>query len=195
MTIKTLHKSICIDTNFLICVLDKNGEVFGEETRAKLDFFLANVDRAKSKLVIPTPVYAEFLIRAERASVEALREFQSKRFVEVVPFDLAAAYECSLLDRAAINGSGDKKDGLDESWQKIKIDRQIVAIAKTKGCGLMVSQDVSVAANCVRVNIDVRSIEDLPLPPDSAQKELPLTSAKVKLLSSRTKGGTSTSSA
>lgn len=194
MTIKALHKSICVDTNFLICVLDINGEVFGEETRAKLDFFLANVDRAKSKLVIPTPVYAEFLIKAERASVEALKEFQSKRFVEVVPFDLAAAYECSLLDRAAINGSKDKKDGVDESWQKIKIDRQIVAIAKTKGCGLMVSQDVSVAANCVRVNIDVMNIDDLPLPPDFAQKELPLVSDKVKKLPSRPKGGSSTSS-
>jgi hypothetical protein len=111
------------------------------------------------------------LIKAERACVEALKEFQSKRFVEVVPFDLAAAYECSLLDRAAINGSKDRKDGVDESWQKIKIDRQIVATAKTKRCGLMVSQDVSVAANCVRVNIDVMNIDDLPLPPPSSRLE------------------------
>lgn len=58
----------------------------------------------------------------------------------MAPFDRAAAFECAQLDRAAL-GTNDKKDGLSTSWQKIKIDRQIVATGKAHGASLVISGD------------------------------------------------------
>ena len=83
-----------------------------------------------------------------------------------------AAFECALLDRAAI-GSGDKKDGLDQPWQKIKIDRQIVAIGKVRGATLVISDDRGIRNNALRVGMRALTIAELPQSPASAQGTLP----------------------
>jgi hypothetical protein len=92
-----------------------------------------------------------------------------------------------MLDRAAILGpQGDKKDGSDEPWQKIKVDRQVVAIGKVHGAMLAVSQDKGVRTAALRSGMQACTIEELPFDPDDAQAKLPLPEPKAKPKRSKT---------
>ena len=155
------------------------------DDRARMDHLLARADNAKSVIVIPMPALAEFLVGADQAGIEVMNKLERKAFVELAPFDRAAAFECAQLDRAAIgggamaakkgrnNGSG-KKDGVEAQWQKIKIDRQIVAIAKARGALLIVSRDDGVRSNAMRVGIQALTVQELELPESARQGKLEL---------------------
>jgi hypothetical protein len=164
-------KRILVDTNFVIAVLTRKG--VSKDDLSRIDHFLKRVEKAKSKIIIPMPVVAEFLVRADVAGVEILKQFSKNSYIQLAPFDLAAAYDCALLDSAAI-GRGDKKDGATDSWQKIKIDRQIVAIGKANGANLLISVDQGIRNNASRVNIEAKSIDQLEFPDLARQQELPL---------------------
>ncbi len=60
--------------------------------------------------------------------------------------------------------SGDKREGSQADWTKVKFDRQIVAIAMVANASLIISDDDHVAAIGERWGIVVKSIEDLPIP-------------------------------
>jgi hypothetical protein len=97
----------------------------------------------------------------------------------MAPFDRAAAFECAQIDRAAL-GTGDKKDSSTEYWQKIKIDRQIVAIGKAFGATLVISADGDVRSNALRVGMAAKVIRDLELPESARQRKLELVPPKAK---------------
>lgn len=123
------------------------------------------------------PAVAEYLVGADIAALETFNKLERKAFVVVAPFDRAAAFECAQLDRAAIGG-GDKKDGAKAPWQKIKIDRQIVATGKAHGATLIVSGDEGVRNNALRVGMVAKTISELELPIGARQGKLEYDSSK-----------------
>jgi predicted nucleic acid-binding protein len=177
-----LPSKLAVDANFLVALVDPE---LNPDDRARIDHLLARVDKAKSLIVIPMPALAEFLVGADQAGIEVMNKLERKAFIDLAPFDRAAAFECAQLDRAAIgggalaakqgrnNGSG-KKDGVDAHWQKIKIDRQIVAIAKARGALLIVSRDDGVRSNALRVGIQALTVQELELPESAKQGKLEL---------------------
>ena len=56
--------------------------------------------------------------------------------------------------------------------QKIKVDRQIVAIAKQRGCSAIYSNDRDIKNLADEANIAVIGIERLPLPPSPPRPPL-----------------------
>ena len=108
-----------------------------------------------------------------------MNELERKKHFLIAPFDRAAAFECALLDRAAL-GAGDKKDGAIDPWQKVKIDRQIVAIGKANGARLVISGDAAVRSNAIRIGMDARTVHDLELPQSARQGKLALTTEAKK---------------
>ncbi len=97
--------------------------------RAKLDHLLAQVASARGRIILPAPVVAEFLVKTDLATTDWLAALERKASIVVAPFDRRCALECALLDRAAL-ATGDKRGGRLEPWQRIKIDRQIAAVAR-----------------------------------------------------------------
>jgi hypothetical protein len=65
-----------------------------------------------------------------------------------------------------------KRDGSDETWAKIKFDRQIVAIAKVHNATKIYTDDRGLRAIAERASIAVAGIGDLPLPSSEAQMEM-----------------------
>jgi len=163
---------VAIDANVLVCTCLKKGD-----RKEKIWHLLDTLDKRKGKIVVPTPAIAEFLVRADQAALEILDILQKKASVVIAGFDLASAYENALLDAAAI-GRQDKRDGSEEHWQKVKIDRQIVAVAKTNGSKLIVSDDAGVRANATRAGIRSLRIDDLVLPDSARQHKLPIKEPK-----------------
>lgn len=162
--------TILVDANFLVA--HANSKISSDD-RARIDYFLEQAEKNKSKLIIPMPAIAEYLVGADVAALDTLNILEKKSYVYCAPFDRASAYECALLDSAAI-GRGDKKDSIEQPWQKIKIDRQIIAIAKANGAKLIISMDAGVQTNAKRVGISTIDIQGLKLPESAKQKVLPL---------------------
>ena len=117
------------------------------------------------------PAIAEYLVKADQAALKTLYALEKKSYIFAAPFDRKAAIECALLDGAAM-GKGDKKDGSSEPWQKIKIDRQIIAIGRAHNVSLIISSDKNLKANADRVAIPCLEIDDLELPDSSKQQAL-----------------------
>jgi predicted nucleic acid-binding protein len=148
---------ITLDANFLINHVSNDQS---DDNKHRADHLLNSPD---TKFIIPMPTFAEFLIRANHDGMAWINALEKKKSVIFAPFDKAAAIECSLLDGAAL-GRGDKRDGVDAPYQKIKIDRQIVAIAKAHQTTEIITSDSGIQTAANRVFIKVKTIEDYPLP-------------------------------
>lgn len=175
-------EKVAVDTNFLVALVDS---ALNDDDRARLEEFVTQMDKAKGQIVIPMPALAEFLAGAEQAGLEYLDRLERKAYVEVAPFDRRAATECALLEAAAYgratkaiasgkNAAVAKKDGVNGTRQKVKVDRQIVAIAKACGARAIISGDEGVRAAALRAGVKPMTIHELPLPDSARQHKLPL---------------------
>jgi hypothetical protein len=146
-----------------------------EKPKERIDYLVKQLERNKTRIIIPTPALSEALVRAGVAGSQAIVEQLQKFSVfQVEPFDTRAAIEVAAMTRNAID-SGRKRENAAATWAKIKYDRQIVAIAKVVGATTIYSDDSDIAAIAARANIKVIGLADLPLPPESAQQEMDLT--------------------
>lgn len=164
------NTGILIDCNVLVTW---SSPATSADDRARLEHLLECAVKSKQRIIIPTPALAEFLVKTDEATTAWLSTLEKTAAVVVAPFDRAAAFECSMIDRAAL-GAGDKKDGRTDPWQKIKLDRQIVAIAKANLVSLIVAEDQGVRSAANRVGIETKTIAELDLPPSAPQHSLPL---------------------
>jgi hypothetical protein len=142
-------------------------------TRAKqrFQFLEAEAQRQGETIVIPTPALAEVLVGLGDAAPGVLdRIARSSRF-KIAEFDTRAAVEVAAMTREAIR-SGDKKDGSSSPWQKVKMDRQIIAIARVQGVQRIYSDDSGVATFAANVGIPVVQTWTMPLPPEDPQQNL-----------------------
>lgn len=162
---------VVLDTKCLIRWAKADGH--GSLDRARLDHLLSSIAAARGRVILPAPVVAEFLVKSDVGTVDWLTALERKSSIVVAPFDRRAALECALLDRAAL-ASGDKKGGREDPWQRIKVDRQITAIARVVGATSMVTDDVGLAVTARTVGIQVRGLSDLDLPDSARQEKLDL---------------------
>ena len=64
---------------------------------------------------------------------------------------------------------GDKREGLSATWNEIKFDRQIVAIAKVAKVSTVYSDDENLGKIAKAQGLNVITIGELPLPREDAQ--------------------------
>lgn len=160
---------IVVDANVLIAWSAKRTP---DLMVARLEYLLETAGKERQRILIPTPALAEYLVRTDESTAEWLNELERKSAVEVCPFDRRAAFECALIERGA-HQRGDKKHGADSAYQKVKFDRQIVAIAKSRNSTLIVSDDESLRRVALSVGLQVSRIEELPIPDKARQGKLP----------------------
>jgi hypothetical protein len=115
-------------------------------------------------LIIPTPVLAEVLVRAEDGAPGVWEQLSGRARVRVRPFDQRAAVETALMTREAIQ-AGDKRAGSTDAWQKVKLDRQIIAIARTNNATRIYADDSGLVGFARRLGMDAVSTWDLVPPP------------------------------
>lgn len=163
-----LPKVIAVDANFLVALISKET---ASSDRLRLDHLIKQIDKNKTKLVIPMPSLAEFLVKADSASVQAVNILEKQRYIVMADFNRASAFEIALIDAACLY-KGDKKDSSEEAWQKVKFDRQIVAIAKSNAAQLIITRDKGVQKCATRIGMDWIEISSLEMPPGSDQHSL-----------------------
>jgi hypothetical protein len=164
---------IAFDTTYLIVLLqekavpsitDRQGKPVSK-ARERVQYLVQKLSESNSIICIPTPVLAEIMVRAGSAGPEYLRRFNDSSKFRLSAFDVRAAIEAAELIRL-VKDEQSKRAKID-TWAKMKFDLQIVAIAKAESCGAIYSDDPNIENHGKRVNIPVRRICDLQLPPES----------------------------
>jgi predicted nucleic acid-binding protein len=151
-----------------------------EHPKERIEFLVQQLDKAKTKIIIPTPALSEALVRAgAAASQEIIEQLQRFSVFSIEPFDTRAAIEVAAMTRDALS-KGKKRGGSAATWAKVKYDRQIVAIAKVSGATTIYSDDKDIKALARTAKINVVGLADLPLPPQKAQLDLQLTGHEPK---------------
>lgn len=160
---------VLVDTNALIYLLDKRSP---RNIQDRLKGLIEDIDKTRGQLIIPTLVVTEYLVGAGSAGKALLDALMSSRFVLVAPFDHVAAEECAAM-QAIANATGNKRHplGRNTAWQKVKVDRQIVAIAKVRNASV-IADDEDVCKLAKDLGIPVATVSELPLPEWAKQLHL-----------------------
>lgn len=125
---------------------------------------------AGSRILLPTPSLAETFCSIKNFK-EVAQKINSYLCFEPAPFDNKAAYELAEITNSALS-SGDKFSGVSEQWQKVKFDRQIVAIAKTHGAQILYTDDEGQSKFAKLAGLKVVHSWELDLPAEYAQRDM-----------------------
>lgn len=140
--------------------------------RERIEHLLSSLSKSKTPIIIPTPVVAEYLVGAGPNKMDYLNTFLNSKNFEVAPFDLRAAIDLSDL----IDPDFKAKRLLDPTLTKakIKFDRQIIAIAKSRRASRIYTDDGNMKTVAERNGVAVTMTWEIPLPPEVAQQSLKL---------------------
>jgi predicted nucleic acid-binding protein len=151
---------VVIDATMLLLML---------RPKDRIDYLVQQLDKAKTKIIIPTPALGEALVRAgAEASQQIVEHLQRFSVFSIEPFDTRASIEVAAMSREA-NAQGTKRGKSADTWAKVKYDRQIVAIAKVHGATTIYSDDGHIETLGKRAKINVVGLAGLDLPPQKAQ--------------------------
>lgn len=142
-----------------------------ENAKERVDYLIETLEKQKTKIIVPTPVLSEILVHSDKAGPSYLSTLTSKSAFRIVPFNIKAAIEVAAMTKSALTG-GDKKNGGEGTWAKIKYDRQIVAIARVAGATTIYSDDENIDKFAKKFGINVVGLSTLPLRPEEAQRDL-----------------------
>lgn len=167
------------DTQFLIYLFDPDANMPNDpktdgpvaDGKERIEHLVKKLDQEDERVFIPTPVLSEYLIGARDAGVSRLQLLQNSSVFRFADFDARAAVELATLMREALD-RGDKKSGSGQSYQKIKFDHQIVAIARVCGENVIYSGDLSLHSFASQAGLSAVSLWELEPPPRHPQSTL-----------------------
>jgi predicted nucleic acid-binding protein len=169
---------VVFDTQFLALLLHPGARLPNDPATnlpiqnapARIELLVATLEDQNATILIPTPALAEFLVLAESDGPKYLSELKDLAAFKIEPFDELAAVEAGAMEVAA-RAMGDKRAGAEGDWQKVKVDRQVIAIAKTRGVVSIYSDDPDIRKLGERENLTVIGTHQL-LAPDPESGKL-----------------------
>jgi predicted nucleic acid-binding protein len=146
-----------------------------DDFQARLILLVDTISKAKgSRIVIPTPALAEFLVGVSpEAGAAYISNLSRIRGVKISTFSIRAAIEFSEIQRHAIQEQKKLKPEDRSRLARPKFDHQIVAIARAEGATRIYSDDDGLSRFAKRAGIETVKTHELPLPPRDAQGVLP----------------------
>jgi hypothetical protein len=166
-----------VDSNVLIAWASPHAPA---SVRSRLDYFLAELRKA-DRVVIPTPVLAEFMVSVEQ-SADLLALLDGRRQVVVAPFCRRAAAEHAILTRDQRARDRNRRTRT-RARAVCKFDHQVVAIAKVERADVVISDDKDLRRDAIRAGMKALAVEELPEPPVPPQQSLPFEAPPAWLLS------------
>jgi predicted nucleic acid-binding protein len=140
--------------------------------RERIQGLVEKLQKEKEKIVIPAPVTAEILTVVGPTYAEYLSVINRSRVFDVVALDEKAAIELAFLNRDVF-AAGDKKNKL-RPYQKVKVDRQILAICRAADCDTIYTDDKSLMTMAKLCGITPVSVCELPIPASARQHKFDL---------------------
>ena len=137
--------------------------------RRRVELLVETLWKARQKIIIPTPVTAELLTAIGPDAQQYMDIIGRSRLFEVASFDPKCAIELACLNRDVFAAHDPK--GI-EPYQKVKIDRQIIAIFKAAGVEQVYTDDVGMAKRARLCEMIPVSVAELALPPEQSQMSI-----------------------
>lgn len=164
---------VIFDANFLIYFLDPKIKG-GVGSNPRIDHLVATIQKTGERIIVPTPALSELLVKAGDAGPKYLEIIARSRYFRIAEFGVRAAVEAATLEREARSRGPKRGAAPDATWDKVKFDRQIVAIAKAVGAKAIYTNDDQLARHAKAAKLDAIALEDLPDPPTPPQIEMRL---------------------
>lgn len=140
------------DTNVLALYFGKR---LTAEDELRVEGLLQGMRKNREPIGIPAPVFAEFMAGiTSTEKINAVALFSSAAF-RFLPYDKKAAIETSMLTGRKVSG---------RPRQAVKVDRQIIAIAKANGARSILTNDTAMAADARCFGVMAQSIGELDIP-------------------------------
>jgi hypothetical protein len=166
------------DNTFLSILLNPNSRIPEDPAtgqpitfaKKRAEFLVARLSKARQKVILPAPAISELLTAIGPTSQDYLSIVSRRRMFSVAPFDTLSAIELAMLNRD-IFLEKDVKSGA-EPWQKVKVDRQILAILKVCRADAIYTDDAQMAKRARLCGIAPVSTCTLPLPENDKQLEI-----------------------
>jgi predicted nucleic acid-binding protein len=171
-------KPVGFDNTFLSILLNPNGQIpldpqTGQPVvmaRQRAESVVEALGKSRQKIVLPTPAIAELLTAIGPDAQQYVSIIGRSRLFELASFDPRCAIELACLNRDVFS-IHDPKTGA-EPYQKVKIDRQIIAILKVAGVETVYTDDEGFAKRARLCGMIPVSTAELPLPSENRQRKL-----------------------
>lgn len=171
-------RPVGFDNTFLSILLNPSGNIPSDPTTGKpvvmakrrAEFLVDTLGKTRQRIVIPTPAAAELLTAIGPTAQQYFDIVAKSRLFEVASFDIRCAIELAYLNRSVFADSDQRNRA--EAYQKIKIDRQILAIFRVAGVETIYTDDVGLARRARLCNMT---------PVMTAELELPETERQLKI--------------
>lgn len=140
--------------------------------KQRIDGLLKQLSTSRTRVLIPTPVLSEFLVKSGPNKDKYLTEFLATTNFLVGDFDQRAAIELACLEDNDL-ASERQLNGI-TSKAKVKFDRQIISIAKVQNASTIYTGDNNLATVAKANGLRAVMTWEIPLPPEAAQQTLHL---------------------
>ena len=167
--------AVAFDNTMLSLLLNPNGDPPIDMVtkkpvdlcRERAESLIVKLQKARRKIILPTPAIAELLTVIGPDAQQYINTIARSRVFEIAAFDAKSASELALLNRGIFLTS-DKKSKF-EPYQKVKFDRQIIAICCANGVTELFTDDDKLAKRARMCGITPIGIAEIPIP-DSARQ-------------------------
>ncbi len=172
--------AVAFDNTMLSVLLNPEGKPVYEPgsttpldyAKERADSVVALIEKARRKIILPSPACAELLTAIGPDAQQYLNVVGRSRVFEVGNFDARGAAELALLNRGVF-ADQDRANGNDTN-QKRKVDRQIIAICKAYGVTELYTEDKGMANRARLCGITPVSLSEVPIPDTARQGKLEL---------------------
>lgn len=168
---------ICIDSNCFAKLIDHaSGELYDAKkqsisySKERLDYFISS---NRPQIILPTLIYCELLM-ISTVEDKFLDEYlaSNAEFISAA-YDVRAASIHAQIEKPLVQ-KNNKKAGRDENMNRLKFDRQILAIAKKFSVDYVITSDAGMVKDALRYGIQTKCVSTMDLPPDIKQPSLDL---------------------
>ncbi|HEY1934794.1 MAG TPA: hypothetical protein VGG99_22540 [Acetobacteraceae bacterium] len=171
-------KPVGFDNTLLSILLNPAGRIPADPTtgrtvvmaKRRAELLVETLAKSKQKIIIPTPAVAELLTAIGPTAQQYFDIIARSRLFEVASFDSRCAIELACLNRDVFSVHDPKNSA--EAYQKIKIDRQIIAIFKVAGVENIYTDDAGAAKRAQLCGLVPIATHQLALPTGDRQIEL-----------------------
>lgn len=142
------------------------------EAKRRAEFLVSRLAKARRKIVIPTPVAAELLTAIGPDARQYFSIVARSRLFDIAAFDFRCAVELACLNREIFAASDPKTP--EQAYQKVKFDRQIIAIFRVAGVDDIYTDDEGLMKRARLCGLNPIATYQLELPSDDQQMRLDL---------------------